>query len=135
VTGLTRQHRAQLAEPVDPPHGAWCDDARAVADAMAILKLPAGDPAEEQLEVAAASACEKITAFLDRDDDDPIVGDPSALRTAHAQVTIELYRRKDAPFGVLNAWSADEVPLRISNDPLRGVHKLLLPYKSGWGVG
>jgi hypothetical protein len=52
------------------------------------------------------------------------------------QVTVELYRRKDAPFGVLNSWSENDVgPVRIGTDPLKGVEHLLAPYAHRYGVG
>lgn len=118
----------------DPVPGEWCDDDRALADALKVLRLPATDVDSARLAMCVATACELITAALDRADDDPVTGDPSALRTAHYMVAVELYRRKDAPFGVLNAWSPDEGQMRISNDPLRGVYHIILPYKRGWGV-
>ena len=57
------------------------------------------------------------------------------VRTAMTNLTIELYRRKDAPFGVLNAWSPDEVAVRISSDPMRGIVHILLPLKKKFGIG
>lgn len=125
---LTPTHRG------DPVPGAWCDDDQALADALLVLRLPGTDVDKQRLEQSVATACELITAALDRPDDDPVVGAPSALRTAHYMVAIELYRRKDAPFGVLNAWSPDEGSVRINTDPLRGVYHMILPYKRGFGV-
>lgn len=118
----------------DPVPGTWCDDDRALADALRVLRLPGSDIDVERLTPCVATACELISAFLDRPDDDPVAGDPSALRTAHYMVAVELYRRKDAPFGVLNAWSPDEGTTRIPTDPLRGVYHIVLPYKADWGV-
>lgn len=118
----------------DPVAGAWCDDDRALSDALGVLRVPSTDPDFARLQICVATACELITAFMDRADDDPVTGDPSALRTAHYMVAVELYRRKDAPFGVLNAWSPDEGQLRITNDPMRGVYHIVLPFKRGFGV-
>jgi hypothetical protein len=53
---------------------------------------------------------------------------------AAAHVTRELYERKDAPFGVLGAWSQDGEAMRIARDHLAGVEYLLMPYKLGWGL-
>jgi hypothetical protein len=54
---------------------------------------------------------------------------------AMAVLTIELYRRKDAPFGVTDAWSPDGVPVQLSSDPLQGVKKRLRSLKGRCGVG
>lgn len=127
----------QRSQPIhrgDPIPGAWCDDDRALADALKVLRLPSTDIDNTRLTTAVATACELITACIDRADDDPVTGDPAALRTAHYMVAVELYRRKDAPFGVLNAWSPDEGALRINTDPLRGVYHIILPFKRGFGV-
>ena len=52
-------------------------------------------------------------------------------------VTVEVFRRKDTTFGVLNTWSsADFGPVRVSTDWLKGVESLLHPYmRDSYGVG
>lgn len=65
----------------------------------------------------------------------PATGVPSSLLEAAVQLTVELYRRKDASFGVLNAWSPSGEALRISRDQLAGVDSLLAPFREGWGIG
>lgn len=60
---------------------------------------------------------------------------PQLVLEAAVALTVELYRRKDATFGVLNAWSASGEAFRIGADHLRGVESMLLPYREGWGIG
>jgi hypothetical protein len=54
---------------------------------------------------------------------------PLPIVEAGAVATSEMYRRKDAPFGIVNAWSEDGASIRISRDPLAGVEYLLAPYR------
>lgn len=117
----------------DVTPGAWCDDDRALSDALSILRLPASDLDKDRLAICVTEACELISNELDRADA-PIEGDPATLRMVHAELSVELYRRKDAPFGVLNAWSPDEIALRIPGDPLAGFRARLLPWKLDYGV-
>lgn len=115
---------------------AWVDTATVVSDVLAVLRLPPTDPDAARIEELVPTAAALMQAFLDRDDD-PLPAAPPMhplVRQAASQVTIELYRRKDAPFGVLNAWSPDEAATRISTDPLRGVFHVLLPLKLHYGV-
>jgi hypothetical protein len=51
------------------------------------------------------------------------------------ELNIEVYRTKDAPWGVLDAWSADTIPVRISSDRLRSIRSLVIPRKQRWGIG
>jgi hypothetical protein len=95
------------------------------------------DPDADRVDAAAASALELAEGYLDRDDDpltDPV---PQALTTACVNVTIELYRRKDAPFGVLDSWSTSSEfgPVRIGTDWLKGVEYLIDPYRNSFGIG
>lgn len=123
----------QIPGAGDPAPSNWCQDDRALTDALALLRLPGTDADKDRLSQYVETACQLITAELDRGDV-PVEGDPPALRTAHALVAVELYRRKDAPFGVLNAWSTDELAIRIGTDPLAGVFHMILPFKLGFGV-
>ncbi len=59
---------------------------------------------------------------------------PTPIVEAAAVATSEMYRRKDAPFGITGAWSQEGENLRISRDPLAGVEHLIAPYKVGWGI-
>lgn len=115
----------------------WRDDVQAANDALLVMKL-ARDPANvDLLTLYAIEAGDLICLYLDRTDTIPGVipgTPPPALRGAHRDVTVELYRRKDAAFGVLNAWSPDDGAIRISADPLRGVYARITPYKANWGL-
>lgn len=114
---------------------AWVDPTQVLADVLDVLRLPSTDDDADRIEQLIPTAADLIEAFIDRAE--PLPDAPPMhplIRTAMTNATIELYRRKDAPFGVLNAWSADEVAIRITSDPLRGVRRLLLPLKQKFGV-
>ena len=118
---------------------AWGDPAVIAAAAMAILDLPPADPARPQVEAAATAALLLVDQYLGTPEPswpDPAKA-PSPVIEATTLVTVELYRRKDATFGVLNTWStADFGPVRISTDWLKGVESLLHPYmRDHFGVG
>ena len=115
---------------------AWVDPDAVLADAMAVLRMSGSDPDVARLQTLVSTAAALVDAWLDRGTS-PLPDAPPMHPLAQfgtTQVTVELYRRKDAPFGVLNAWSPDEVVTRISNDPIRGAFNVLLPLKGGFGV-
>lgn len=106
------------------------------ARAMAVLRMQPGDADQERITQAAASALEKIEGYLDRDADPIVDPAPETIIQAATQVTIEAYRRKDAPFGVLNTWAeADYGPIRIGPDWVKGVETDLWSYRGSFGVG
>jgi len=59
---------------------------------------------------------------------------PPAITTACVLALIDAYRRKDATFGIIGAWSPDGVALRVSRDWLDGVKASLQPYRVRFGV-
>lgn len=117
----------------------WGDPVVIAAAAMAILDLPTGDPATDQVEAAATSALLLVDGYLGTPDEPwPVPSTaPGPVTEATVLVTVELFRRKDATFGVLNTWaSADFGPVRISTDWLKGVESMLHPYmRDSYGVG
>ena len=129
--------------------GTWHDQVPEIADAARrLLRLNVADPDLIRLESLARSACSAIDQDLclrvhpDRlvytlgglDTITYAVDDvPPDILEAATQLTAEFFRRKDAPFGVLNAASANAVPMYISRDQLAGVASLLAPYREGWG--
>jgi len=126
-----------------PPPGygvpVWGDPVVIAAAAMAILDLPAADPAQAQVEQAATVALYLVDEYLGEPEPswpNPAVA-PAPVIEATTLVTVELYRRKDATFGVLNTWSsADFGPVRISTDWIKGVESMLHPYmRDHYGVG
>lgn len=130
-----------MSVTLDPGFGlpAWGDPVTVAAAAMARLDLPAGDPAAPQVEAAATVALLLVDEYLGTPE--PAWPDPTAapapVTEATVQVTVEIYRRKDATFGVLNTWaSADFGPVRVSTDWLKSVESLLHPYmRDHYGVG
>lgn len=128
-----------MTDPAAPPAApradpAWWDLTAVVEGAADVLRLDANDPDVARLQNLAPVACTAIDNYLDRCEPLPTPAPPPVLQAA-VMTTIELYRRKDAPFGVLNSWSPDDYgPVRISVSWLNGVKALLLPYKCGWGL-
>jgi hypothetical protein len=61
-------------------------------------------------------------------------GVPADVLEAATQLTVELLRRRDAPFGVLETHSPTGDLVRVSSDHLRGVQSLLEPHMEGWGI-
>jgi hypothetical protein len=62
---------------------------------------------------------------------------PAPVQSATLIVGVEMYRRRDAAFGVLNAYAqSDFGPVRISTDWLKGVESIIRPYmRDHLGVG
>lgn len=76
---------------------------------------------------AAAQVCEAAAALVAE-----TIGDaapPDAI-VAQAQVMVaaEMWRRRDAPGGVVNAWGDAQVPVRLALDPLKPARPLLAPW-------
>jgi hypothetical protein len=136
---------------VDATAGTWHDQAPAVAtEAANRLRLKESDPDRGRLEAQARAACRAIDGRLGLlasatrmsypvSDVDvvwtyPADGAPEDVVEAATQLTVDLYRRKDAAFGVLNAASVTGEPVRISRDQLAGVQSLLDLYVESWGL-
>jgi len=136
-----------VSEPVET--GTWYDQAPQIAElARGMLRLAVNDPDAGRLPGNALAACSAIDHRLNLKvhPDRPLVtvgGEtwstyavddaPPDVVAAAVQLCGELFRRKDAPFGVLNAASANAVPMYISRDQLAGVDSLIAPYVEGWG--
>lgn len=119
--------------PVGVP--AWADVLDIAAQALAVLRMDPTDQDAPRVEGAALSAVQLVDTYLDRADDPLVAPPPQPVNDAAVQVTVELYRRKDAPFGVLNSWSENDVgPVRIGTDPIKGVEQMLSPYAHRYGV-
>ena len=116
--------------PVPPATSLWDLD-ELVAKALAVLRYGAGDVDEPRVRDAAATATEAIDYFLDAPE--PLTPTPNMVARA-VQCTVEEYQRPGVMWGVVNAWSADQVAFRISGDPLAGVLMGLLPHKQRFGV-
>lgn len=139
-----------MTAPADATAGTWHDQAPAVADAAGnLLSLAASDARRDRLEPLARAAMSSIDQHLQLL---PVAGarapytvggvtvqtyldgeQPADVVNAAVDLTVELFRRKDAPFGVSGAWSPSGEPVRISSDHLRGVASRLAPYVEGFG--
>jgi hypothetical protein len=134
---------------VDATAGSWHDQAPAVAvEAANRLRLRETDP-DRDLTGRARAAMRAVdmrlqlrasTGRLSYPVSDtgvvwtyPAGAVPPDVLEAAVQVCMDLYRRKDAAFGVLNAPSLSGEPVRISRDQLAGAETLLEPYVEGWG--
>jgi hypothetical protein len=137
------------APAVDATAGTWHDQAPAVAEEAANrLRLTVTDPDRDltgraRAAMAAIDARLQLRASAGRmsyplSDVDvvwtyPADAAPPDVLEAAVQVCMDLYHRKDAKFGVLNASSLTGEPVRVSRDQLAGVGTLLDPYVEGWG--
>ena len=109
-------------------------DAPAVAAAaLDILRLDASDEDAARVQEAAVRACHLVELELDYAVA-PTTNDPHPQGAA-VTLTVELYRRKDAPFGMTDSWSVDGTSLRISADVMRGVRSELVKLRSRWSIG
>jgi len=116
--------------PPAPATSLW--DINDVTDrALTVLRLHSGDVDEPRVGDAALVATGAVDSFVDAAEP---FAPSAAMVDAAVQVTVELYRRKDAPFGTANAWSTDTVPVPVGADSLHGVLMQLLPDKERWGV-
>lgn len=116
------------------PPGAWWDIPGTVAAALAIMRMDQSDEDVPRVEAAAVAVCSLIDEYLNRVDPMPSPT-PGPVRMGAVFGTVEAYRRKDAPFGVLDSFSASDLgPTRIGADVLRGIESMIRPYKQQWGV-
>jgi hypothetical protein len=104
---------------------------------MAQLGLVAADVDAARVTTAANSAILLVDGYMGEPEEPWPTPTPQPIIDATVIVTVEMYRRKDAAFGVLNSWStADFGPVRISTDWLKGVESMLHPYmRDSYGIG
>lgn len=102
-----------------------------------ILRLDPNDPDMPRLGRLALSVMELVRQHLQWPvpfDDPAMAPIAEPITDACVNATVEAYRRKDTPFGITGAWSADGLSMRVSNDWLNAVLYSLQPYRQGWGV-
>ena len=116
--------------PLSPATNLWDVD-RIVGRALEVLRLGPDDPDTPRVYDSAQAACLLVDVEVDHELPTAV---SQLMEAAAVQCTIELYRRKDAPFGVVDAWSQDAIAFRISGDPLAGILALVRPDKTRWGV-
>ena len=119
---------------VTPPVANVWDVNDITAQALAVLRMDDTDVDAGRVADAADVATVRLDAYLDAVDPIDTTTMPDVTQAA-VELTIEVYRTKDAPWGVLDAWSADTVPVRISSDRLRSIRSLVIPRKQRFGVG
>jgi hypothetical protein len=124
-----------LAPTVASPAVNPWDVAAIAARALDVLRLEEADDDAGRINLAVAEAVGLLDAELDLEvayvDTASI---PAPVNGAAVTLTVELYRRKDAPFGVTDSWSPDGAVLRLSSDVLRGVRSALAPFVGRRGI-
>lgn len=119
-----------------PARNPWDLDS-ITSQAMEVLRLEPADPDAERIRTHAFAATDIVDTDLDllepwgTGEGSTI---PPAVIAVAVSVTVELYRRKDAPFGIVESWSADGVVARIPSDPLRNHRAVMSRYKRRQGV-
>jgi hypothetical protein len=117
-----------------PAVNPWDVDA-VVEQALDVLRL---DPADMDAERIRRKALEAVALIDDElDMQTPYLGPevfPAPVLEAAVTLTVELYRRKDAPGGITDSWTSDGSFLRLSADVMKGVRSQLRPYKRRRGV-
>jgi hypothetical protein len=119
-----------------PDVSVWWDVDVVAAAALAQLRLTDGDVDASRVADAVDPAGQSINQYLDRDPADaydPTTA-PAQVQDAVVQVTVELYRRKDAPPASIDgmlagAWRPQSV------DALAGVRAQLAPFRARRGIG
>ena len=119
---------------VAPPAANTWDVNDITAQALAVLRMDGTDVDAGRVADSADVAVARLDAYLDSVDPVDTTVIPELIQGA-VELTVEVYRTKDAPWGVLDAWSADTVPVRISSDRLRSVRSLIIAHKARFGVG
>jgi hypothetical protein len=105
-----------------------------VTRARAVMRLDnPSEPDRDRIVDAACTAGQLIDDRLDRCTPLP-VNTPLPILSAAVQVTIELYRRKDVPFGTAGGWADQAIAVPIYADPLESVWPMIAPYQERLGV-
>ena len=119
---------------VTPPASNVWDLNDVAEQALAVLRMETDDVDAGRVTDAAEVATVRLDGYLDAIEPLDTSTMPDLVQAA-VELTVEVYRTKDAPWGVLDAWSADTVPVRISSDRLRSIRGLVVPRKVRFGVG
>jgi hypothetical protein len=119
---------AAVASPARLP---WTVEEVAVA-ALDVLRLDASDQDAARVAAAADSATVLVDSELDLEVAPTTI--PGPVFDAAVTLTVELYRRKDAPFGVSDSWSVDGAAIHLSADVMRGVRSTLNPFVGRRGI-
>jgi len=122
---------------VAPPAAIPFDVAAITAAALDVLRL---DPTDDDADRIAGDTLTAIALVEQRLDLEvspwaDAAAIPAPVQNAAVLLNVEVYRRKDAPFGVTDSWSVDGAAFRISSDVMRGVDSMLAPYRGRRAVG
>jgi len=123
-----------VTTPAAPPWDGSPD--KLVEYARVRLNLSPTDPDLPWLGQLSDSVIEQINLYLDGPA--PPFNEAGnvkpSITTACVLALIDAYRRKDATFGIIGAWSPDGTALRVSRDWLDGVKAALQPHRVRFGV-
>ena len=103
--------------------------------ALDVLRLDPADMDAARVGQAVAHACQAMDEMLDKVA--PYASSaaiPEPLVGAVVNGGIEQYKRKDAPGGITDSWSADGTFLRLSADPYKGMRATAAMYRERWSV-
>jgi hypothetical protein len=121
-----------MTRPVPPWDG---DPMYLVSIARKLLNMRDTDPDNATLQRQVMAAIEAVTRYLGFDFRLPAEAPISDVITESCALTlVELYRRKDANFGIVGTYSEDGVATRISADWLAGHLPQLAMLRRGWGL-
>lgn len=94
--------------------------AHALADYLGSPSLP-----DQDADTVIDAAAQLVDKTLGENIDDV----PGSIRSqAEVIVAAELWRRRDAPGGVVNAWGDTATPVRLARDPITPALPLLRPW-------
>jgi len=127
-----------MSAPFPPAAPPWNGDPTLLAEyAAGRLNLAPADPDRPWLAQLADAVVELIGAYIDGGPEGPVDASGNvkpSITTASVLALVDAYRRKDATFGIVGAWSPDGVALRVSRDWLDGVKAALQPHRVAFGV-
>lgn len=119
------------APPLDDQ--SWVNLEQTYEAVLLSLRVTTQDPDAAAILASIQAAAALIDQYLDRTDPLP-APPPQPVQVALEQLSIELYRRKDAPFALLNATVPEDVAVDITGQAaLQSVAPLIQPWRQRWG--
>lgn len=124
--------KIRLTEP-------WNGDPQFLVDqAVHQLRMTEQDTDLDWLRRLSAAIMARVAAHLDEavpfDADPAAVAIPDPVTEACITALVEAYRRKEAAFGIIGAFDANGVAMRVSRDWLDPVYAALQPYRQRFGL-
>jgi len=124
--------KIRLTEP-------WNGDPQFLVDqAMHQLRMAPQDPDVDWLQRLSQAIMARIADHLDGvvpfDADPSTTAIPDPVTEACITALVEAYRRKEAAFGIIGAFDANGVAMRVSRDWLDPVYAALQPYRQRFGL-